>query len=582
LIRSLSVKADPVDTHDQRGQPENRGFAALRRVWLTPIELVSELVNHRFFRSLRNVDWSVYQLTPILIASVLINLLELSSPLFINIVYTSVLPTRALSSLVVLTLVVVVLTLLGGWLKTVRLALTGADGARVEHGRRMEALIHFSQMRLSDYLSVSPATHAERLNSINMLRDESSLQALTTAIDLAFSLLFVLVLFFIAGSLGIVAVIAILVYLLRALAFARAFEVIAKRRDKLELDRLTYQGKLMGSIDLIKSNGLGRQFLLGNEQLQEELAWQRMTNNRFTARQQAFSSLMSHLTMAGIVTWGALLVIQGRLLVGALAASLLLAGKILSPWQQAMTLWSSYRRLGHARDEHEQLMSMPTEPEGGQAHLELTAEQELRLSIGSSPLFDVPSGSVILLRDNNFGADTRHLFLALLQIEPDSHLELNGLAVPSYQRDQLREVLAYVDPSRDFFDGSLLQNITSFQPRRYQRRALFWSFLTGLDVKVRALPTGYNTAMGTTIPSGLSRDTHQLFHVVTALARSPQVLLLDLSDCSYGKGFIDGLQRILRRTRGTTTVLISGAGRVLATLADQELTLPGLSREVLS
>ena len=158
---------------------------------------------------------------------------------------------------------------------------------------------------------------------------------------------------------------------------------------------------------------------------------------------------------------------------------------------------------------------------------------------------------------------------------------LNEIAIDAYHRDQLRDVIGYVDPSRDSFDGTLLQNITNFQPCRYQRRALFWSFLAGLDVKVRALPTGYNTAMGTSVPSGLSRDTHQLFHVVTALSRSPEILLLDLSDCSYGKEFIDGLQRILRRTSGRTTVLISGAGRVLTTLVDQELTLPPLSRGVL-
>jgi ABC-type protease/lipase transport system fused ATPase/permease subunit len=158
---------------------------------------------------------------------------------------------------------------------------------------------------------------------------------------------------------------------------------------------------------------------------------------------------------------------------------------------------------------------------------------------------------------------------------------LNEIAIDAYHRDQLRDVIGYVDPSRDSFDGTLLQNITNFQPCRYQRRALFWSFLAGLDAKVRALPTGYNTAMGTSVPSGLSRDTHQLFHVVTALSRSPEILLLDLSDCSYGKEFIDGLQRILRRSSGRTTVLISGAGRVLTTLVDQELTLPPLSRGVL-
>ena len=550
--------------------------------WNTSFELVDELVHHRFFQSLQDVDWSQYQLGPILIASVLINLLELASPLYINIVYTSVLPSGSMSSLMVTTVAVLVLMVLGGWLKTVRLGFTGGDGARLEHQRRLEGLAHFSQMRLSDYLRVSPATHLERLNAINLLRDESALQSLTTAIDLVFSLLFVLVLFLIAGSVGIVAVIAIVVYLLRALAFARDYEGISKQRDRLELERLSDQTKLMGSIDLIKSNGLGRQFLVGNEQRQEELAWQRMVNNNFSGQYQAFGSLMSQLTFAGIVTWGALRVIQGSLLVGALAAALLLAGKILSPWQQAMGLWNSYRRLAHARDEYDALMATPVEGEGGEEKLVLAAEGALSLSLDGQPLAVIPTGSVALLRDQQFGAQVRHLFMALIQIEADPRLQLNGLPIGSYHREALRDGIDYVDPSREFFEGTLLQNITSYQPRRYQRRALFWAFLTGLDTTVRGLPQGYSTAMGTSVPSGLSRDAQQLFHLVTALARSPKVLLLDLSDCSYGKEFIDGLQRILRRTKGRTTVLISGAGRVLGSVSDQQIDMPAVGREVLA
>ena len=547
----------------------------------TSVELVDELIHHRFFQSLRQVDWSDYQLGPILIASVLINLLELSSPLYINIIYTSVLPSGSMASLVVLTIAVVLLMVLGGFLKAIRLGLTGGDGARLEHQRRMQSLAHFLQMRLVDYLRVSPAAHLDRLNSINLLRDESALQSLTVAIDLIFSLLFVLVLFLIAGSVGIVAVVAIVVYLLRALAFARAFEDLSKRRDRLELDRIAYQGKLMDSIDLIKSNGLGRQFLVGNEQLQEELAWQRMVNNNFDGQVQAFGALMSQLTFAAIVTWGALRVIQGGLLVGALAAALLLAGKILNPWQQAMALWSSYRRLAHARDEFDALMAIPVESEGG-SELVGGSGGMVTLTQEGRNLAAVPSGSVVLLRDRQFGAEVRHLFMGLIQITSQPGLQLNGLPIERYQRDDLREAVAYVDPSREFFEGTLLENITSFQPRRYQRKALFWSYLTGLDTTVRGLPQGYATAMGTSVPTGLSRDAQQLFQVVTALSRSPHALLLDLSDCSYGKEFIDGLERILKRTRGKITVLISGTGRVLNTISDQQIDLSDSMSEVLA
>jgi len=582
MIRTLEARETNRSILQALAQAPSLLINGIQNGWRSSVELIEELFNHRFFQSLSEVDWSNYQLGPILIASVLINLLELAPPLYINIVYTSVLPSGAMSSLVVITVVVVLLMVLGGWLKIVRLGFTGGDGARLEHQRRLEGLAHFSQMRLSDYLSVSPATHLERLNSINLLRDESALQSLTTAIDLVFSLLFVLVLFLIAGSVGIVAVIAIVIYVLRALAFAREYEGISKQRDRLELERLSYQDKLMGSIDLIKSNGLGSQFRVGNEKRQEELAWQRMVNNNFSGRYQAFGSLMSQLTFAGIVTWGALLVIQGRLLVGALAAALLLAGKILSPWQQAMGLWSSYRRLAHSRDEYDSLMATPVEGEGGDKKLAMSTDGALSLALDGQPLAVIPNGSVALLRNQQFGASVRHLFMALIQIEPEARLQLNGLPVASYQREALRACISHVDPARQFFEGTLLENITSYQPRRYQRRALFWTFLSGLDTKVRALPHGYETAMGTSVPSGLSRDAHQLFQVVSALARSPQVLLLDLSDCSYGKEFIDGLQRILSRTKGRTTVLISGAGRVLSSLSDQQIDMPAKGREVLA
>jgi hypothetical protein len=69
---------------------------------------------------------------------------------------------------------------------------------------------------------------------------------------------------------------------------------------------------------------------------------------------------------------------------------------------------------------------------------------------------------------------------------------------------------------------------------------------------------------------------------VTALTRNPHLLLLDLSDCSYGKAFIDGLTRALHRCHGHLTVLIAGRGLVLSGLADQQLDLQSALQEARS
>ena len=548
-----------------------------KRLIAVSLDLIREARGHRYFQSFDEIDWSEYQLQPILIASVLINLLELSSPLFINIVYTSILPSGSMSSLIVLTAAVVVLMLLGGWLKSVRLARTGTDGARVEHHKRLEAVSHFLHLGLPDFLRFAPGHHLQRLTSINLLRDESALQSLTTAIDLAFSVLFILVLFLIGGTIGLVAVLAIAVYLLRAIAFARDYEALSRRRDRIELTTRTYQDRLVEASELIKSNGLRDQLLVANERYQEEQAHERLIHNSFAGSYQAFGSLMSQVTFATGVTWGAVLVVNGWLSVGALAASILLLGKILSPWQQAMGLWNSYRRLAHSRDEYDALMALPVESSGGDEQLQ--GWSALNITLAGRTVVSVERGASVLLKDNQFGLDARQLFLELIQINSNPQLQLNGVPMEAFQRTQLRNDVAYVDPARSFFDGTLLENLTGFQPSRHRRGALFWSYLCGLDQQVRGLPQGYATAMGGIVSSGLSRDAQALAQVVTALSRHPQVLLLDLTDCSYGKTFVDALERILRRCRGTTTVLIGGGGLVMARLVDQQLDLQAALKE---
>ena len=548
-----------------------------KRLTAVSLDLIREARDHRYFQSFDEIDWSEYQLQPILIASVLINLLELSSPLYINIVYTSILPSGSMSSLIVLTAAVVVLMLLGGWLKSVRLALTGTDGARVEHHKRLDAVSHFLHLGLPDFLRFAPGHHLQRLTSINLLRDESALQSLTTAIDLAFSVLFILVLFLIGGTIGLVAVLAIAVYLLRAIAFARDYEALSRRRDRIELTTRTYQDRLVEASELIKSNGLRDQLLVANERYQEEQAHERLIHNSFAGSYQAFGSLMSQVTFATGVTWGAVLVVNGWLSVGALAASILLLGKILSPWQQAMGLWNSYRRLAHSRDEYDALMALPVESSGGDEQLQ--GWSELNITLAGRTVVSVERGASVLLKDNQFGLDARQLFLELIQINPNPQLQLNGVPMEAFQRTQLRNDVAYVDPARSFFDGTLLENLTGFQPSRHRRGALFWSYLCGLDQQVRSLPQGYATAMGGIVSSGLSRDAQALAQVVTALSRHPQMLLLDLTDCSYGKTFVDALERILRRCRGATTVLIGGGGLVMARLVDQQLDLQAALKE---
>ena len=533
-------------------------------------DLWSELLQHRYFRNLRQFDWHSIKLGQIIVASALINLLELASPLYINIVYTTILPKRATESLILLTFLVVACLLGVGWLKSVRLALVGREGAQVEHQKRMQAFLRFIHMPLSRYLGVNPSTHLSRLNSINLLRDESAVQSLAVAIDLFFSIFFIVVFVLLGGILVIPLLLGIVFYFFESLRFSRGFELISREKDKLDLERRHYHAQIIDSADLIKTNGLSNQFLVGGEPLQEKWSWQKMDSSNAIGHYQAFGSYVNQVTFACVATLGALMIIGDRLMVGALAACLLLVGKIFNPWQQAMALWNSFRRLAHTWDEYDSLMQEPVDLEGGQQELCLRDQERFSLEAQGSPPLFINVGQTTLLRDGCQGRVVRDVFVNLLRADDSESVRLNGSSLTDFTLSSLRGSFAYCSPSSSFFEGSLIQNITKFQPSCHERRAYFWCVLTGLDREIRALPAGYQTLLGTSRPSGLSSDAQGLLQIVAALSTKVDVVLIDLADSSYGKRFIDGLEIILNRCRGRRTLLVSGNGRVLDRLIEHQ------------
>ncbi|ABI47362.1 ABC transporter transmembrane domain-containing protein [Synechococcus sp. CC9311] len=537
-------------------------------------QLLHELSHHRYFQSLRQFDWKKYRIGQIIIASVLINLLELSAPIYINIVYSVILPRQAIESLILLTILVVVLMMISVWLKIMRLDLVGEDSARVTHEKRVNAISHFVSIPIRSFLKSSPSEHISRLNSINLLKDNSALQSLTTAIDLIFSLIFIVILFMVGGIIALPVLVGISVFFFKSLSFAKDFEDVSKEQDQLEIKRLNTQIDTVDSVDLIKANGLNTQYLTSLEPLQERLSWRRMKNNQYLLKHQAFGNLVSQATLAAVATLGAILVINDRLLVGALAAAILLIGKIFNPWQRLSTLWSSYRSLVHSQDEYQALMSTPI--------IEVNNTKSVNtISPTNTDIFTITTSELGTLKihrneshwinSNSNGMEITRMFENIVLAENDQTILLNDIPLSEYSGLEIIDKIAYVNPSFRSFDGSLIQNLSCFEPSKYKRSALFWSYLLGIDEKIKTLPLGYDTTIGSQMGSGLSSDDEKLLHIISGLSKNPLILLIDLNGCTFGKPFIEGIQTIISCCNGRTTLVIAGTSPVLGKICNQTI-----------
>ncbi|MDA9149174.1 ABC transporter transmembrane domain-containing protein [Synechococcus sp. AH-229-G18] len=536
---------------------------------------------YRFFefelvKSIVKFDWDEVRYKQIIITSILINLLELAAPLYINIVYTVIIPTKAYESLLILSGVVILMIIASGILKSVRLFILGQDSARFEHTKRLSLIRHFLLIPVSKFLETSPSSSFARLNSINLLRDEGALQFVSTSIDIVFSIIFILVLMFLGGPFLVLPVIGAIIYYIRE-GYVRLdyYKSLNRERNLLEIKNMNYQANIIESVETIKSNGLSRNFISEEEVLRENISSHKVIENINLSYFKSYGRLVNQSTYALVITIGAILIINDRMLIGSLTACILLVGKIIGPWQQAIDFLRSYIRLDFARDEYDEIMntSINFDVSGHNSFNQIFNSELMTIKPAKDNEIDLKINQSSLIRDNSQGQKVREIFMNLMQIENNSEIKINNISTSDFIIGEVFSGVSYVNPAHQFFEGSILQNISSFQQSKYKKSALFWTFYLSLDEKIKMLPKGYETAIGGTKNSGLSRDDILLLHIIRGLARKPKLLCIDLIDCSFGKSFVDGLEIILNRCNNKSTVLLCGSGSILAKLSTNLVTI---------
>src|SRR6266571_3453192 len=92
---------------------------------------------------------------------------------------------------------------------------------------------------------------------------------------------------------------------------------------------------------------------------------------------QTLGGLFSQINMVVLVAFGALLVLDGRMTMGALAACTLLSGRALQPLQTAMGLWASFQGIRVARAGIAEIMALPSERAGRTATPDIVGIVEL-------------------------------------------------------------------------------------------------------------------------------------------------------------------------------------------------------------
>ena len=522
---------------------------------------------------------SRHALLAALVFSVFINLLMLTSPLYMLQVYDRVLASRSEPTLLALSLIVAFLFAIMGFLDHARGRILARVGARLQDALDARVL-SAALRRLAERPGDGPA-HAA-LHDLDAVARLWSLQVVTALIDLPWTVVFSAALFVFhpllgAFALGGMALLALLAWANRQTVGPAAN---AATLAAIESDRLV--DGLIGESDAIRAMGMTGQ-VLGRWRARRGVALRAALRADDLAGAWGSTSRTLRLFLqSAILGLGALLVLRGAISAGAMIAASILLGRALQPLEAVIVHWPQIVRARSAASRLGGLLAAvpPEEPRTPlpRPHARLAVEGLTVVPPGArTPVlrgidFRLEPGQALGVIGPS-GSGKSALARALCGAWPAAagSVRLGGATLGQYDLATLGRHIGYLPQRVTLFEGTIAENIARLDPSPDPGRVVAAARRAAAHAMIVGLPDGYDTRLG---PAGvpLSGGQIQRIGLARALHGDPVLIILDEPDTGLDSEGMAALDRAIGDARAAGAAVVVMAHR-LATVAQCDLLL---------
>ena len=489
-----------------------------------------------FWGSLAQSKWMYFQ---VLLAAAVSNFLGLSTSLFIMVVYDRVVPNQAIESLIALTIGVAIALGFDFLIKSVRANFIDQAGKRAD--ARMSRLI-FDQLMSMNLASKNAKSGAlaSTVREFESLRDFFTSATLVAVVDLPFIFLFVYIIYLIAGPLAYVPLAAVPIVMLTGL-FVQPF--LARLSTEGMQSGMTKQGVLvetLNGLETIKATGSAS---LMKKRFQDATLAQSETGLKARMFSQfAVNSAVSvqQFAQIAIIFYGVFLIQDGIVTMGALIATVILAGRTLAPLTQ---LANALTRVNASRAAYRSINDLMLKPKDRASNENPLSRPNLSGEIEfKNVCFRYPGAPEATIKDLSFkieagekvalvgkmgsGKSTIARLLCGLY-EPDSgSILIDGVDIRQIDPSDIRRNVGFMLQETWLFSGTVKENMQMGFAEYSDEHILEIAKLSGVDEFVRQNPKGYDYVLKER-GEGLSGGQRQSINLARALLHNPSTLILD-------------------------------------------------------
>lgn len=490
-----------------------------------------------WFWSTVNLSRGIYK--DVIVASLLINIFVLATPLFIMNVYDRVIPNNAQETLMVFSIGVIAIYILDFFLKFTR-------GYMLEIAAKKSDII-MSSIIFEKVLDLKMAVHPASVGSFaNSLKNFESVRSFfTTAtmsavIDLPFAVIFLIVIYYIAGNLVIVPMLTIMLMLGYALMMRRPLQETIGDSQEASAKKNGILIETLQNIETVKTMSMAGKMQWEWEESTGEIAEKNLKSRLMTSSIPNVTNLLIHLNSVFVIIFGVYMIKEFELTMGGLVATVMLTRRIVAPMGQVAALISNYSDAKISYDTLNDIISKPAEREAGRQFLErpkLTGTIEFQNVTFTYPGADIPAlsnvsfsikpGEKIAIIGRIGSGKSTITKLILKLYDPDSGtILIDGIDIAQIDPADLRRSISYVPQDIHLFKGTLKENIISSERHPSDEDVIRASIISGTYEFVHTHPKGYEMPIGER-GAGLSGGQRQSVGVARALLGDGNIMLMD-------------------------------------------------------
>ncbi len=281
------------------------------------------------------------------------------------------------------------------------------------------------------------------------------------------------------------------------------------------------------------------------------------------------SKLLEKLMTVAVVWFGASMVFENELSVGALVAFQMISGRVTGPLVQLVSLVHSYQEAALSVRMLGAVMNQPREAGVGQGLRPLIqgAVEFENLTFAyaptSPPALDrvsirIPAGKVVgVVGRSGSGKTTLTRLLQGMYQAQSGLLRIDGLDIRELDISHLRQNIGVVLQDNFLFHGSVRENIAMAKPNSSFQEVVYAAKMAGADEFIERLPQSYDTILEEN-GSNLSGGQKQRLAIARALLTDPRILVFDEATSALDPESEAIIQANLARiARGRTVIIVS-------------------------